>query len=240
MRLALIADVHGNAAALRAVLDDAARAGHDGLVLLGDYALFGPRPGECVAMLKDLDAVAIVGNTDEYVLGRNGNWRGTELLAWTQEDIGADGLAWLEARPFDHRVGGVHLFHANPKNTEDLLILERDPEGTHAPTTDDDARPCLAGFDAALGVFGHIHYASAGTLCGARLASIGSAGMPFDRDPRAAWALLHAGEGAPVLEHRRVGYDYAAVAREIERSGTPLAAARARRIRLARPVPLTR
>jgi diadenosine tetraphosphatase ApaH/serine/threonine PP2A family protein phosphatase len=144
----------------------------------------------------------------------------------------------MESLAFDHRAAGLHVFHANPQNTQDLLILEPDPEGTRAPTTEDDARPNLAGVDADHGVFGPIHYASAGTLCGVRLASVGSCGMPFDRDPRAAYAIAtRDAAGRWSLEHRRVAYDHEAVAVEIERSDTPLAAARARRIRLARPTP---
>ena len=44
MRLGVIADVHGNDVALRAVLDDAARYHVDRWWVLGDLVLFGPRP----------------------------------------------------------------------------------------------------------------------------------------------------------------------------------------------------
>lgn len=41
---ALLFDVHGNAAALEAVLDDVAARGIDQIVFGGDYASSGPRP----------------------------------------------------------------------------------------------------------------------------------------------------------------------------------------------------
>ena len=54
MRVALIPDLHGNDIALRAVLDDIARAGVDRVVCLGDVATLGPAPAEVLAMLRDL------------------------------------------------------------------------------------------------------------------------------------------------------------------------------------------
>jgi predicted phosphodiesterase len=45
MKLGVIADIHGNEPALRAVLDDAARHRVDRWWVLGDLVLFGPRPG---------------------------------------------------------------------------------------------------------------------------------------------------------------------------------------------------
>jgi predicted phosphodiesterase len=44
MKLGVIADIHGNERALRAVLDDAARRRVDRWWVLGDLVLFGPRP----------------------------------------------------------------------------------------------------------------------------------------------------------------------------------------------------
>jgi predicted phosphodiesterase len=53
MRYGVIADVHGNEVALRAVLDDAAGCGVDRWWVLGDLVLFGPRPAEVLGLLLD-------------------------------------------------------------------------------------------------------------------------------------------------------------------------------------------
>src|ERR1700679_3143415 len=69
MRLGVIADVHGNEVALRAVLDDAAGCGVDRWWVLGDLVLFGPRPAEVLGLLRSLPGVEMLrGNTDRYVL----------------------------------------------------------------------------------------------------------------------------------------------------------------------------
>src|SRR5919201_5559925 len=64
--LALLYDVHGNLAALEAVLEDAAGAGAERFVLGGDYTLFGAWPRETVERLRQLDAEWIRGNGERW------------------------------------------------------------------------------------------------------------------------------------------------------------------------------
>ena len=69
MKLGVIADIHGNELALRAVLDDAARYRVDRWWVLGDLVLLGPRPAEVLELLRGLPGVSVLrGNTDRYVL----------------------------------------------------------------------------------------------------------------------------------------------------------------------------
>lgn len=65
MRVALLADVHGNAAALRAVLTDLEEQRVDAHWILGDVFGYGPLPVTCVRMLDGLSpAVWLMGNHD--------------------------------------------------------------------------------------------------------------------------------------------------------------------------------
>ena len=45
----MLADIHGNAVALRAVLDDASRYGVERWWALGNLVVFGPRPAEVLS-----------------------------------------------------------------------------------------------------------------------------------------------------------------------------------------------
>ena len=54
MRVALISDIHANAVALQAVLEDIAQVGVDPIVCLGDVATLGPAPGAVIQMLRAL------------------------------------------------------------------------------------------------------------------------------------------------------------------------------------------
>src|SRR4051812_17583599 len=69
MRLGVVADLHGNEVALRAVLADAAPFEVEQWWALGDLVLFGSRPVEVLDLLAGLPGIAYLsGNTDRYVL----------------------------------------------------------------------------------------------------------------------------------------------------------------------------
>jgi len=233
-RVAVLADVHGNAAALAAVLKDVRRQGVDGILLGGDYVLFGPRPGEAVDLLRSLDAPAVVGNTDAYLFQDPED----PLCRWTRGDIGEDGLRWLENLPFGHRLNDLLLVHANPTDLVGLLVTEPNPFMPFEVTAEEKAKELLGDARADLVVYGHIHWASQGTFDGQRVASVGSVGFPSDGDRRAAYGIAQFDGAHWQLSHRRVAYDHRSVAREIRESGTALAEPRAQRIEKAAYVPL--
>jgi hypothetical protein len=69
VKLGIVADIHGNDAALGAVLRDADRFDVERWWALGDLVLFGPRPAEVLELLRALPAISMLrGNTDRYVL----------------------------------------------------------------------------------------------------------------------------------------------------------------------------
>ena len=65
MRVALLADIHGNAAALQAVLEDARTQGVEGYWFLGDILGYGPLPVTCINLLDHKEpTVWLMGNHD--------------------------------------------------------------------------------------------------------------------------------------------------------------------------------
>src|ERR687893_9101 len=65
--LALLYDVHGNLAALEAVVADARARGAERWVLGGDYALFGPEPEATLSLLRTLSpAIWLRGNGERW------------------------------------------------------------------------------------------------------------------------------------------------------------------------------
>ena len=67
MRLALLADIHGNLPALEAIVADAQRQEVDGFIVAGDL-VGGPQTEETIHMLRSLDCRMIRGNGDTYLL----------------------------------------------------------------------------------------------------------------------------------------------------------------------------
>ena len=242
--VAILSDIHGNAAALEAVLTDLAQQPHEETVIAGDLALLGPAPAESLALIQQMHVPTIYGNTDRYVTHGNDRPEMGAWVAWVRERIGEEGVAYLAGLPFDHFIvppdgrapeNNLLIVHATPTDVDAILITEPNPfNPTMTVTPETEAARLLGDARADLIVYGHIHYASAGVVNGQRVASIGAVGFPFDGDPRAAYALATWDGAQWTLEHRRVAYDYDVVAADAEASGAPFAAIAARRLREAK------
>jgi diadenosine tetraphosphatase ApaH/serine/threonine PP2A family protein phosphatase len=202
--LALLYDVHGNLPALDAVLADARSAAADRFLLGGDYALFGAWPEETVAELEALrDATWIRGNGERWTAAPvqapdNDVVQGAIVAC--RDALGSGRVQALAALPEQTVIEGTRYCHGSPISD----VRSFSPE----PAADEDE--LLAGIGERRLVFGHTHIQfRRAREDGLELVNPGSVGMPFDGDPRAAYALLHA-DGR--LEHRRVAYDHGASA----------------------------
>src|SRR5437773_12084203 len=71
MRLAVVSDIHGNLAALEAVLADLEQARPHAVVLGGGLALGRPHPVEVDDRLRQLRWPSVLGNTDEALDGQH-------------------------------------------------------------------------------------------------------------------------------------------------------------------------
>lgn len=209
--LGLIYDVHGNLAALDAVLDDARAAGVSRFVLGGDYALFGPQPVETVQRLRELDATWIRGNGERWTAAP-GDAPGDEVvqgaIAYCAQQLGDSRVEQLAALPEQEVLDGVRYCHGSP--VSDVRSFFPEPA--------EDEHELLQGVNEPRLVFGHTHLPfERQSEHGIDLLNPGSVGMPFDGDPRAAWAVLH-DDGR--VERRRVDYDNAAPAAALRMLGT--------------------
>ncbi len=211
MTLAVLYDIHGNLPALEAVLADATDAGAQRYLLGGDYALFGPWPADTVARLRRLDSATwIRGNVDRWSAHPDDlpDPGLAEAVAACRGELGEALSDELGRLPEQLVLDGTRYCHASPLPDMRSFLPE--------PGEDDDE--LLAGASEPRIVFGHTHLAFARRRPdGVELLNPGSVGMPFDGDPAAAYALVHA-DGS--IEHRRVSYDHAASAAAVrERFG---------------------
>jgi len=217
MRLAIMSDIHGNLAALEAVLADiAARGPFDALGVAGDLCEWGPQPREVLARVRDLGCPVVQGNTDRNVtiaddearlrtLGKSEH--SIEGLAWTRAQLGPTGAGYLATLPFAHTYPApneqdVLMVHANPRDMDTHL----DPD---APL--DEVNRLLAGAHAAVITFGHLHTPYVRQVPGHLLVDVSSVGYPRDGDRRAAYATLE-WDGGWRAEIQRVPYDLAETA----------------------------
>ena len=213
MRVAALYDIHGNDAALAAVLAEIEGLGVDLIVVGGDVA-GGPFPREAVAAVRALGdrAITIRGNGErELVEARLRLDAGTARIDpddvwssrthWAAGALDQDALDWMGALPPLASVevdglGDVLFCHASPRSDEEI-VTPLSPESRIAPM--------LAGVTQSTVVLGHTHVQFDRQVAGRRLVNAGSVGMPYEGRAAAFWALLGAGRGAAQHELRRHG-----------------------------------
>lgn len=235
--MAIVSDVHGNLLALEAVLQDIDRQGVDQILSGGDVALKGSQPAATVDLLHDRCSAWVKGNTDAYLTGelepRNyGNpahWK-HRLFHWTVAQLGPARLARMRQYTFSHRVSGqgkgdLLLVHANPVDMEAAL----DPAAPESVL-----RGFIAGCDARVLAFGHLHRAYQREIDGVLLVDVASAGNPRDGDPRPAYGLFTLGPSGWEVELRRVDYPLMRAASDYRIRGVPGAARLAKKLVEAR------
>ncbi|PTM60730.1 metallophosphoesterase family protein [Phreatobacter oligotrophus] len=233
MRLAAIADIHGNLLALDAVLADIAARGVDLTVNLGD-CVSGPLwPAETAARLMALGLPTVRGNHDRWVIEAEG-----EALYFSdklaREQLGEAQRAWLAGLPMslDLNVGGVavRLFHATP--ADDNTYLMEDKQGGRLVQSD---APVIRSRLGDLGgtrlvLCGHSHLPRLLTLDGLTVVNPGSVGQPAYSDPtppdahvseagspHARYAIVTLRDGAvAAVDGIAVAYEWEAAARQAE------------------------
>ncbi|HWH15410.1 MAG TPA: metallophosphoesterase family protein [Miltoncostaeaceae bacterium] len=190
-RVALIGDVHGNAAALGAVLAAVRAAGISDGVVTGDIAMRGPEPAEAVARVRALGWPVVCGNTDVKVgagrprpTGHPASDR-TGSRSWTIRRLSDDDREWLAGLPPRHEthVAGYRVLvtHGQPG---DLPVV--------VDTGTPDAE--LARLGDALGVdvlvVGHTHRPMVRRAGRLLVVNPGAVGEGADDDRRPSWAWL--------------------------------------------------
>jgi len=235
MRVAVISDVHANLAALETVLTAIDGDAPDQVWCLGDLVGYGPKPNECVALVRDRAAVCLCGNHDLGVRGTIDldEFAGDAGAAarWTRTVLSEENAAFIDSLEPAGKAEGVALFHGSARDPVWEYVL-----------SDEAAVTTLLATEEALVLVGHSHVAlqvrledtllegglaPGGTeldLAAARwLLNPGSVGQPRDGDPRAAYLLLDLAAGS--AEYRRVEYDVARTQAEIRAAGLPEALA---------------
>ena len=218
MRIAVLADVHGNIDALHAVITDLKQQSPDLTVNLGD-CLSGPLwPAETADLLMNLGWPTVRGNHDRWLTAPPdpvGPWEADTLPQLTAEHH-----AWLAALPATLTLGEAFLCHATPRSDTTYWLHELRPDGSFTETPTDRIAGQADGIAQSLLLCGHTHIARAVRLADGRLAvnpgSVGCPGFEDDRPvyhraeaglPHAAYAVLDQTPHCWAVSFRRIPYD---------------------------------
>ncbi len=243
MKVAVFSDTHGNLLALEAVLADIDATGpYDEVVMAGDLAFGGPRPAECLERIRERGYRVVRGNTDEFIVevatGRRLEPESPELSAgqraiaeWAAEQLAPDQVLFLAELPLQVTVPDAYGF--------ELAVVHATPWSAH-PVVPPDApadlvRELLDAAGTRVLAYGHIHLQYERWVDGRMIAAVGSVGLPFDGDQRAAYAVFTSSSDGWSVGFRRVSYDVDAAIRQSLESDNPNAQGFARTLESARP-----
>jgi len=213
MKIAVLSDIHANLPAFEAVLAHLASVEPHHVLVGGDVINRGPHPRECLEMVLDRIAhhgwQVLKGNHEEYVLkaamgiSHLPEWE-QQLIrhtTWTADRI-SDYLpvisAWDDSIELPMPDGSqLTCFHASKKgNRVGLYDFMQDREIMEF------VHPAYSAM-----CVGHTHIPFVKFIEGKLIVNSGAVGMPFDRDPRASYALFEWRAEGWSVEIIRIPYD---------------------------------
>jgi len=229
-RVAVLSDVHGNAAALEEVRKAIRKERPDAVMIAGDLVLNGPEPSAAVDGVRELEAegaIVVQGNTDVAVAdfdysaafpwltdGVPDTFRAA--AEWAHDELGDDRLAWLRRLPSERRL-----------RLEDTMLLAcHASPGSQTQGFDQALDPSVilervSGTDARVICCGHTHLPEVRDLGWKLIVNDGSAGYIFDGDATASWALVTVDGDDVTAEIRRTAFDALAVFISFTTRGSP-------------------
>lgn len=200
MLIGMIADVHSNAVALKAVLSVLDTLQVEKILHAGDIVGYNPYPDETIELFKKNKVISILGNHDRALI--TGDTSGfnpyaAAAIKWTRSVISPYnvdyimGLKNIESITADAK--RIVLVHGSPYDIDEYIYPE-------------DAVPdFLSAVNGDILVLGHTHIQFKKEYPEGVIVNPGSVGQPRDGNPDAAFAVLDTASGK--IELKRTGYD---------------------------------
>jgi len=234
MRILLLADIHGNYPALRAIEAFFSNTSFDAIVNCGDSVVFAPFSNEVINWLIARKSISILGNTDKKVIKllqghtfskpskeekRIMYFHAARQLTRQCSDylqsLGISAELSLTARlshSEEHKGNMLGIFHGSPAKPHEFLF----------DTTPLDRFTELARcYPYKAIVTGHSHTPYHFEVDGTHFINPGSAGRMFDGNPAVSCAVLTCMSSQVEVHHYRIDYDVSQVIAELERQQLP-------------------
>ncbi len=236
MKLALLADIHGNLEALHACLEHAKSQGAQRFAFLGDFLGYGADPAAVLDLVETYaadGAIVVLGNHDIAVLDHPSvtmNEHARIAIEWTKSRLLQHHFTFLTSLPLIHHEQDMTFVHASADAPDKWIYVTDSLRAAYS----------LNATHAAYLFSGHVHeqvlyYTGAGgrplpftpvpgtPIPVARhrrwLAIAGSVGQPRDGNPAAGYAMFDSDQAT--LTYHRLAYDFELSASKIRAAGLP-------------------
>lgn len=231
MQIAIIADLHANLEATKAVFREIDHRKPDKIVCLGDLTGYNAEPNEVIDIVRERKIPTLMGNHDAAVCGLEDPWffraAAKTVIEWQCDQVRDDNRRWLAALPEQITFRGTCLgVHGSPSSRDDYIIDWLDAMRQLEFLNGREVTTCF---------FGHSHRPSFFSEKGNTTTESnnvrqlhpanryfinpGAVGQPRDRDPRAAFGIFDADK--MTFEFCRVEYDVKECQRKIVEAGLP-------------------
>jgi len=212
MKIGLLADIHGNGAALNAVLDAAPPV--DAWICAGDIVGYYPDVDQVCQTVLDIKASTVRGNHDAYVAGHlrpNPEQKSLYRTDWTREHLRREYFDWISSLPvqLDLRFKNKQftIRHASPWDEETYLY----PDSPRLSEISLEIRTYY--------LLGHTHWPMIVQAGEGHIINPGSVGQPRDYNPAASYAIVEVEAGTVTL--CRAAYDVSSYQEYLSKLGWP-------------------
>jgi putative phosphoesterase len=222
MRLAILADIHGNIPALEAALREIEKLAVDGFVVAGDMVV-GPNSVEVLNRLRALDAWMIRGNNENYLVrfasGEAPDWwhtaRQWSFMRWNYHQMNEEALNFIKSLPeqLTLRFEGmdpIRVVHGSPGSGSELIYPEKDRVALET---------ALGMVSEPVLILGHTHQCWQMQLNGRLALNPGSVCSTFADKTGGSFALLSWENDRWEAELRDLHYDITLVRKAFEDTG---------------------
>jgi len=194
-------------------------------MFLGDLVINGPAPFECFQEIRNLNPICWVkGNTDVWYQEINEGWSpSTEQeeklfrkYRYAQEYLTNEIFEYLVNLPMkcSLEIEGVSILgvHGSPRSFTEAILKD---------TTQELLEDIFSNIGESIIFSGHSHIPIRKYLRNKIIFNVGSVGMPFDGDIRAAYVIVKIENSVPEFIIRRVKYPLDEIIQLAESQGFP-------------------
>jgi predicted phosphodiesterase len=203
--IAIIADIHGNFPALKAVMDEIDRVGCQQIYSLGDAAGYYCMVNECIELLRKRSITHLLGNHDYYLtegLSCPRSKAATICLEYQRKVVSKENLSWLSNSSRSIRHQNLSMVHGGWNDPIDEYLYQI-------------GERYFNGLGGGIFLSGHTHIQKLLHFSEKIYCNPGSVGQPRDGDNRAAFAIIANDE----IYLKRVDYDIDETAFRMKKDG---------------------